>query len=429
MPGGPLVGLGRLVQLGLALAGQLGQARVGVGDGPVEVVQRGLVIGAPQRGQFPGLDGQVAGGGAETGGLGLEGDQVGGDGEAHALQPGRQVGDLGVGDAEPRADGLGALRGLDRLGVGGLLLLAGHPVAAQLAQLGVVQRAAHRARSAVDQGGGQLGAHVVDALPAQPGGLLEEVDVLQLGGQVRLGLAAGLGAGLDQGGRVQGRAVVAVGLGLDLGQPLGGRAGLVALAAEVGAPVPGRRGLGLDLGDLGGQRGGGGPGRLGGPVLVVGLRGQGRGALRGGRAWSCAAEPGRAARRLARRNRSGGAGDPVGQGPGLLLGRAGLGEGGGGALGLGRGRDHLGGPDGGVEFAAQRVDGGGGLGELRRGAERVGAAALAFSQPLRIVAAGPGPGPARPGGRGPARHRLRRGRPRPRPARRPRPATGGRPRR
>ena len=418
VPGRPLAGLGGPVQLGLALADQLSQPPVGAGDGPVEVVQGGLVTGMPQLGQFRGLGGQVAGRGAQTGGFGLEGDQVGGDGETRALQPGRQVGDLGVGDAEPRADGLGAVRGPHRLGVGGFLLLPGHPVAAQLAQLGMVQRAAHRARGAVGQGGGQLGAHVVDALPAQPGGLLEEVDVLQLGGQVRLGLAAGLGAGLDQGSRVQGRAVVAVGLGLHRGQPLGGGAGLVALAADAGAPVRGRGGLGPHPGELVGQRGGGRLGRLGGAVLVVGLGGQGAEGVE-------VAEPGRVLLSLGTES-GGGLGGPVpagrgaiGQGAGLLLGRAGLGEGGGGRSAS---------VTAGITSAARRA-----ASSSRRSASmaeaawRAGAGARARrpggaggrpAAPRR--ADGPGPLRARPGGGEPARPRRWRGWPPPRPGRRPR---------
>jgi len=95
--------------------------------------------------------------------------------EAGLLEPGGQVTDALVGGAQLRADHLGPLHGHRRLGVGGLLLLAGHPLAAELAQLRVVQRAADRARRAVDQGRGELGAHAVDARLAQPGGFGHEL--------------------------------------------------------------------------------------------------------------------------------------------------------------------------------------------------------------------------------------------------------------
>ena len=125
----------------------------------------------------------------------------------------------------------------------------------------------------------------------------------------------------------------------------------------------------------------------GGLVLVVGLHGQVAERLE-------VAEPGRVLLGLGAQAGGGfggtGAGNPGGQGPGLFLGRAGLGAGGGGALGLGQGGDHRGGPDGGVEFPAQRVDDGDVLGELTGGAEGVGATALAFSQPFRVALPGQG---------------------------------------
>ena len=75
-------------------------------------------------------------------------------------------------------------------GRGGLFLLAGHPLAAELAQLGMVERTADRAGGAVDEGGGELGAHSVDACHAQLGRFGEELGHLDLRVDVGLRLAA-----------------------------------------------------------------------------------------------------------------------------------------------------------------------------------------------------------------------------------------------
>ena len=165
VPSGAQVGLCGLAQAGFALFGQLGEVFPGVGDGLVESLERGLELAVPGRrgGQFRSLRPPLTGGRLEPGRVGLERDQVRGDGEPVALEPGGEVGDADVGGAQPRADRLGPLRGLGGLCVRVLLLLAGHPLAAQLAQLRVIEGAADRAGGAVDQGGGELGAHAVDA--------------------------------------------------------------------------------------------------------------------------------------------------------------------------------------------------------------------------------------------------------------------------
>ena len=100
--------------------------------------------------------------------LGLERDQIHRGGEAGPFQPGGQVGDEDVRGGQLRPDHLGPVRRGGRFGVRGLFLLAGHPLAAELAQLRVVERAADRAGCAVDQGGRELGAHAVDTRLAQP---------------------------------------------------------------------------------------------------------------------------------------------------------------------------------------------------------------------------------------------------------------------
>ncbi len=74
-------------------------------------------------------------------------------------------------------------------------------------------------------------------------------------------------------------------------------------------------------------------------------------------------------------------------GPGSCLGVAGLGQRGGGPVGLGQGGGDLGGPDGGVKFPAERLGTGGGQGELIPGSQRVGAAALPVRQPFGLALA------------------------------------------
>ena len=90
VPSGAQVGLGGLAQAGFALFGQLGEVFPGVGDGLVESLERGLEVGVPGRrgGQFRSPRPPLTGGRLEPGRVGLERDQVRGDGEAVALEPG-----------------------------------------------------------------------------------------------------------------------------------------------------------------------------------------------------------------------------------------------------------------------------------------------------------------------------------------------------
>ena len=156
---------------------QLGEALLGGGDGLVEGLERALEVAVPGRGggQLGRFGRQGARGDLQPPRLGLQRGQVGGDGEPGVGQPGRQVVDR-TSAAPSFAPIISAsIRGLRGLGVRGLLLLAGHPLAAELAQLRMVERAADRAGGAVDQGGRELGAHAVDARPAQPRRFLEEL--------------------------------------------------------------------------------------------------------------------------------------------------------------------------------------------------------------------------------------------------------------
>ena len=211
----------------------------------------------------------------------------------------------------------------------------------------MVERAADRAGRAVDQGGGELGAHPVDPRHPQPGRLAEQLGVLDLGRDVGLRLFDDVGSGQDQGGHVVGGPLVAVGFGLDAGQPLGGLAGLVTLAAQLGPPVVPVGGLLLGHGDLGGQPGRGGPGRGRGLVLRGGLllggpeplQPAGTGdVLLGGQAQLGVAGLGP------------GPGYPGHVGAGLPLGPAGPGQGVRGPVGLVERGGHLGAADGRAEF-------------------------------------------------------------------------------
>src|SRR5260370_14227216 len=139
----------------------------------------------------------------------------------------------------------------------------------------MVERAADRARRAVDQGGRELGAHAVDARQAQSRRFLEELDGFYFRGQVRFRLTTGLSPGLDQGGGVVRGPPVPVGLGPDGGQFLAGLTGLVTLAAQLGTPLlPGTDFFPGGI-DLGGQRGPGLARPARGPVLVLRLLAQG----------------------------------------------------------------------------------------------------------------------------------------------------------
>ena len=160
VPAGAQVGPCGLAQAGFALFGQLGEVFPGVGDGLVQGFERGLKVGELSRdaGQRPGLSRQITRGLVQPVRFGL----VHGGGEASLLEPGRQGRDALVGSAQPRADHLGLLRGHQRLGIGCVFLLAGHPLAAELAQLRMLERTADRAWCTIDQGRGELGAHAVD---------------------------------------------------------------------------------------------------------------------------------------------------------------------------------------------------------------------------------------------------------------------------
>ena len=194
-------------------------------------------------------------------------------------------------------------------------------------------------------------------------------------------MAGGVGPGLNQGGHVGGGSLMAVGLGLDAGQPLGGLAAVVPLAAQDGAALLLSRGVLLGGGDLDGEGGRGRPRGRDGPVFGRGLlldgtqplQPAGRGdVLPGGRA------------------QSGGGGPRAGRGKpgaGLLLGVAGLGQGGGGPVGFLERRGHLGAALGRGEFLPEFGDRRGVLRELVAGAQRIGPAALAVGQALRVTLA------------------------------------------
>ena len=77
-----------------------------------------------------------------------------------------------------------------------------------------------------------------------------------------------------------------------------------------------------------------------------------------------------------------------GLGTGLFLGRTGLGQRRRGTSGLGERGDDLDGPDGRAEFLAQRIERGGSLGELIASAQRLGPAALAAGQAVRVLPGG-----------------------------------------
>ena len=390
MPGRALAGVGGLAELGLALLGQLDNPLLGVRDGPVERVERGLHVAEARRGggQLPGLGRQVARCRVELPHLGLR--QVGGVGEPGLAQPGGKVVNAFVGGPEPRPGRFGLVRRGGRLGVRGLLLLAGHPLALELAKVRVVEGAADRARGAVDQGGGELGAHAVDPRLTQPRRLHDQLGRVKLRGAPGPLLTVLVGQGLDQGARVVGGAAVAVGLGPDGGPALARLGGLIALAAALGAlPLPRVEVPVRDV-DLGGQRGRGGPGLGGGLVLVVRLQGHRAQRLQ-------AAVPRHVL--LGRVPQRGGAdaGFGVSRGPGLFLGGAGLGERGGGPLGLGQRGGDLGGAGGGGQLTAPFP-----LRWLRRGPGRRGyaarpAGAAAGPRGVRSRGAGPGPGPGRRG--------------------------------
>ena len=268
MPRGPLVGVGGAAEFGLVLIGQLGEELFCRGDVSDEGIQGSLRVGQADGGQPVGFGLQLACGGGETPRVGFHAGHVGGDLEARALQPGRTVGNALDGSAQLGPDRLGPFTGGRGLGVGVLLLLAGHALALELAQLRVVERAADGARRAVDQGRRELGAHAVDASLTQPQRLVAEIDVLKLRGDVGLRLAGHIRSRLDQCGRIVRSPLVTVRLGLDAGQSFGGLPGLVPLEAQRWVLLtPGGGGL-LGLVDVRGQRDRSSTGRSGGFVLL-----------------------------------------------------------------------------------------------------------------------------------------------------------------
>ena len=137
----------------------------------------------------------------------------------------------------------------------------------------MLEGAADRARCAIDQGRGELGAHAVDARLMEPGRRGDELGRLKFRVDVGAFLAAPVGLGFDQRGGVVRRAGVPVGFGLDGGEPLAGLGRLIAFVAQpgtlpLGVREPGRGGV-----NLGGQRRRADPGGPGGLVLVVRLPG------------------------------------------------------------------------------------------------------------------------------------------------------------
>ena len=121
------------------LIGQLDQPQPHGGDVPVQVVQRGLQVGQPGRGQPFGLGLELVTGRGQPRRFGSQRGQVRGDDEIGSFQPRRQVGDADVGGTEPRPDSLRPFPGRRRFGVGGLLLLTRHALAGELTQLRMVK--------------------------------------------------------------------------------------------------------------------------------------------------------------------------------------------------------------------------------------------------------------------------------------------------
>ena len=139
-------------------------------------------------------------GGVETGRLdlqladgGSDADQPGDQGRTgHLSEPGPDGRGLGLDGAQPADDGLDLPLRLLSLRPGGVLVVPRHPFTAHLARLGVEGGAADRARIAVDQHGGQLEAHGVEAGLPDVGRLVAEADGSLAGLQERVAQVGGL---------------------------------------------------------------------------------------------------------------------------------------------------------------------------------------------------------------------------------------------
>ena len=160
------------------LIGQLDQPQPGPGDFPVEGVQGRLQVRQPDRGQAFRFGQQVLARRGQPPGSGLQGRQVDGDREVGVFEPSRQVGHADVGRTQPGPDRLGPVRGVSRVGNGGLFLFSRHTLAGELAQLRMIERTADGTRGAVDQSGRELGAHSVDTGHPEPCRLVNQLGVL-----------------------------------------------------------------------------------------------------------------------------------------------------------------------------------------------------------------------------------------------------------
>ena len=220
---------GRQVRRAAELSAQFRAAVAGALDGGRRLGQRGRALlrelhqpGFPRRdflvqGVEPALEVAEGGGGlGELGGAGFELAGVvlglaGGRGEVSGVvghgeaRIGQALGELAshrVGGGDLQARFVRRLAGLVGGRVRPILLRAADRVPGQLAELGVVERAADRARGAVDERGGQFGAHAVDTRLANPQHLVSQCEGLLACCQVCPMQALALGALPDQSGRV-----------------------------------------------------------------------------------------------------------------------------------------------------------------------------------------------------------------------------------
>jgi len=248
----------------------------------------------------------------------------------------------------------------------------------------MIERAADRARSAVDQGGRELSAHSVDARHPELRRFAKQLGVFYFRRDVGLGLLADVRSRLDQSSHVVCGPVVAVGLGLDARQSFDCLAGPVTLEAQLGALLALGGSFLLGRLDLSGQRGRRDPGGCGGLLLADCLLRQGSERLEPTRLrdvpLSIGAQFGGGGLRR-------GPADLGRCGPGPALGPASISQRAGGTLCFLKRWRHLGAPEGRAEFSSQFLDAGGVPGELVTGAQRVGTAALAVGEALRVALA------------------------------------------